>query len=342
MLCIRHCQGVFATNCAYSRCMKHISILVPYTAVPAAIVDPRYMFSAVNAFRQASQHGPSFLVELVASTREVSLLDGSFVVRSDKLISEITHTDLIIVPAIGGDLREALELNSIYRPWLIQQYKNGAEIASLCIGAFLLADTGLLDGSTCSTHWLYADEFRSMFPKVKLSPDRLITESAGLYTSGGASSYWNLLLYLVEKYTDRPTAIMASKFFLLDMGRHSQAMFSIFKGQRDHDDPIVQSAQSIIERQYREKLSVQQIADQVHVGRRTFERRFRNATDNTVGEYQQRVRTEVAKHLLENGRRTVSEVMYEVGYTDAKAFRDIFKKHTGLSPVEYRKRYNPA
>jgi len=320
--------------------MKHISILVPYTAVPAAVVDPRYMFTAVNAFRQTQSGEPTFQVELVGVSREVSLLDGSFIVRCDKLISELTHTDLIIIPAISGDIVEAVEANRIYRHWIVQQYKNGAEVASLCIGAFLLADTGLLNGASCSTHWLYADDFRSMFPEVDLAGDRLITEHRGLYSSGGASSYWSLLLYLVEKYTDRQTAIMASKFFLLDMGRHSQAMFSIFKGQRDHDDEPVQAVQNLIEKHYRDKLSVQQLADDINLGRRTFERRFRTATGSTVGEYQQRVRTEVAKHLLENGRRNVNEVMHEVGYSDAKAFREVFRKHTGLSPIEYRKRYN--
>ncbi len=320
--------------------MKHISILVPYDAVPAAVVDPQYMFSAVNTFHQSRSSEPTFCVELVGASREVQLAGGSVVIRCDKLISELSSTDLIIIPAISGDLSATIQANRIYRHWIVQQYKNGAEVASLCIGAFLLADTGLLDGSACSTHWLYADEFRSMYPNVELKSDRLICEHRGLYSSGGASSYWSLLLYLVEKYTDRQTAIMASKFFLLDMGRHSQAMFSIFKGQRDHDDVLVQSVQNLIEKQYREKLSVSSLADSVHLGRRTFERRFRAATANTVGEYQQRVRTEVAKHLLENGRRNVTEVMLEVGYSDAKAFRDVFKKHTGLSPVEYRKRYN--
>ncbi len=320
--------------------MKHISILVPYSAVPAAIVDPRYMFTAVNAFRKAKSPEPTFTVEMVAAEPEVELLDGSFTVKADRLLGDIRHTDLIIIPAISGDVRDAVDRNRVYRDWLKTQYKNGSEIASLCIGAFLLADTGLLDGAPCSTHWLYAEEFRAMFPEVELSGDRIISEYRGLYSSGGATSYWSLLLYLVEKYTDRQTAIMASKFFLLDMGRHSQSMFSIFKGQREHDDHIIHEVQNYVERHYKDRISVQQLADTVHLGRRTFERRFRSVTGNTVGEYHQRVRTEVAKHLLENGRRNVNEVMYEVGYADSKAFREVFKKHTGLSPIEYRRRYN--
>ncbi|MBO9658338.1 MAG: DJ-1/PfpI family protein, partial [Chitinophagaceae bacterium] len=181
--------------------MKHISILVPNESVLTSITDPRYMFTAVNEFLIKAGKEPLFKVQMVGLDREVMLNQGSFSVHTDVLMKDVKKTDLVVVPALSGDLTKALELNKDFMPWIVAQYENGAEVASLCIGAFLLASTGLLNGKKCSTHWIYANEFREMFPDVTLVDDRIITEQDRLYSSGGAASYWNLLLYLVEKYT---------------------------------------------------------------------------------------------------------------------------------------------
>ena len=256
------------------------------------------------------------------------------------MLKDVKKTDLIIIPAIGGDVKLAIKKNKDFLPWILQQYKGGAEVASLCIGAFILASTGLLNGKECSTHWLFTNDFKEMFPDVKLVSDKTVTAQNGLYSSGGATSYWTLLLYLVEKYTSREMSIMASKFFLLDMGRNSQSPFVMFRGQKDHEDCEIVKAQEYIEKHYQAKLTVDELADKYGIGRRTFERRFKKATSNTVVEYMQRVKMEAAKKQLESGRKTVSEVMHDVGYTDTKAFRDVFKKVTGMSPVDYRAKYN--
>jgi transcriptional regulator GlxA family with amidase domain len=213
-------------------------------------------------------------------------------------------------------------------------------VASLCLGAFLLAETGLLNGRSCSTHWLFANEFRNRYPEVELTDDKIVTDQSGVYSSGGANSYWNLLLYLVEKYTNREMAILASKFFVLDIDRHSQSPFSIFKGQKIHNDPEIVRVQEYIESNYQDKITVDELCVKFGIARRTFERRFKKATNNTVLEYWQRVKIEAAKRQLEMSRKTVGEVMYEVGYNDTKAFRDIFKKVTSMSPVDYRNKYN--
>ncbi|MBL7976298.1 MAG: helix-turn-helix domain-containing protein [Candidatus Kapabacteria bacterium] len=319
--------------------MKHVCILIPETAVPAAILDPQYMFTAVNEFFQSSGHQPFFRVELVAATREVHLNNGMFIARADKLLTEVQQCDILFVPAISRDVQTALDKNREAVEWIHSMYKRGTEVASLCIGAFLVAESGILQGKTCSTHWLFANEFRTRYPDVELADGRIVTDMHGVYSSGGATSYWNLLLYLVEKFTSREMAIMASKFFLLDTAKNSQLPFSIFQGQKDHGDELVLVVQDFLESHYNERLSVDEIAEQFCVGRRTFERRFKKATNNTIVEYLQRVKIEAAKKQLEAGRKTVNEVMFEVGYTDTKAFRDVFKKITGLSPVEYRNKY---
>jgi len=204
----------------------------------------------------------------------------------------------------------------------------------------MLAASGLLNGKTCSTHWAVADIFRHQFPEVNLQTDQLITDEQGIYTNGGAYSFLNLMLYLVEKYFDRQTAIFCSKVFQIEMDRQSQATFAIFTGQKQHGDDMVIKAQAYIEKNMQEKISVEQLAALFAVGRRNFDRRFIKATGNTPLEYLQRVKIETAKKAFETSRKNINEVMYEVGYSDIKAFREVFRKITGMSPLEYRARYN--
>ncbi len=320
--------------------MKNISILVPESAVLAAISDPLYMFTAVNQFLESAGKPALFNVQLVGLSKEIKLNNGSFSIHTDRLLEEVKNTDLIFIPALSGDLNAALTINKAFIPWIIDRYNKGAEVASLCIGAFMLASTGLLRGKKCSTHWLFANQFRAMFPDVELVNGSIITEEQGIYSSGGANSYWNLLLYLVEKYTDRETAILAAKFFVIDIDRNSQSDFMMFQGQKDHEDIEIKQAQTFIEQHFTDKISVDQLADKFVVGRRSFERRFKKATNNTVIEYIQRVKVEAAKRSFETNRKNINEVMFDVGYTDVKAFRDVFKKMTGLTPVEYRNKYN--
>ena len=320
--------------------MKHVSILVPERAVLASVDDPRHLFTAVNEFLAAAGKPPLFDVQLVSLSTEIKLHDNLFTVHADSLIKDVKKTDLIFIPALSGDIKTALEINQNFVPWIINQHTNGAEVVSLCVGAFLLASTGLLSGKKCSTHWRFVNEFRAMFPDVELVDDKIITEEKGLYTSGGATSYWNLLLYLIEKYTDRETAILAAKVFAIDIDRKSQSPFIIFNGQTSHNDELVKKAQAFIEENYQDKLTIEQLADRFSIGRRSFERRFKKMTNNTVAEYIQRVKIESAKKSFETSRKNINEVMYDVGYTDTKAFRIMFKKITGISPVNYKNKYN--
>lgn len=320
--------------------MKSVSILVPETAVVEAVADPYYIFGAVNKFMEGSGGQPLFDVNFVGASKDVKLADSAFTVHVHKQLDEVEKTDLILIPAISGDLATAISANKKLFPWIVEKYRQGTEVASLCLGAFLLASTGLLDGKKCSTHWGFTNEFKSMFPGVELVDGGIITEEQGLYSSGGAASYWNLLLYLVEKYTDRDTAILASKYFAIDIDRNSQSAFTMFKGQKDHDDDEIRGAQEFIEQNYTERITVDDLARQFAIGRRSLERRFKAATNNSIAEYIQRVKIEAAKRSFESSRKNITEVMFDVGYTDTKAFRGVFKKITGLTPIEYRNKYS--
>jgi transcriptional regulator GlxA family with amidase domain len=321
--------------------MKHISILVPRGAVALGCIEGSFrMFNTANDFLAAQGKQPLFKVQLVGIDKETQVYDRLFTVVPDLSIDQVRKTDLIIIPAVNGDWSQVISSNSGFFPWIVSQYKSGAEVASLCVGAFLLASTGLMKGKKCATHWSSENDFRQMFPDVIMVSDKIITDQQGIYSSGGANSFWNLLLYLVEKYTDRQLAILCSKYFAIEIDRTTQSPFIIFKGQKGHEDLVIKKAQEYIEENYQEKITVDDLASMFAVGRRNFERRFKKATENTVMEYIQRVKMEAAKNSLESSRENVNEVMYSVGYSDTKAFRTIFRKVTGLSPLEYRHRYN--
>lgn len=322
--------------------MKHISILVPKGAILGSLEGSRQLLTQVNSFYKERGQQPPFQVQLVGLSHETPLSGGLFTANVDTLIDAIQKTDLIIIPAVDGDITQALEANRAFLPWLTEQYKNGAEIASLCLGAFILASTGLLNGRKCATHWMAANAFRSMFPEVTLVTEKIITDEKGIYSSGGAFSYMNLILYLIEKFTSREMAILAAKVFAIEIERDNQLSFTIFQGQKDHEDETVKKAQAFIETNFQERITIDQLASMFALGRRNLERRFKKATANTVVEYIQRVKIEAAKISLESSRENVNEVMYKVGYVDPKAFRVTFKKMTGLSPMQYRNKYNRA
>ena len=321
--------------------MKHISILVPHGHTSLPNIDGTHqILSEVNNFLAALDRPPLFKIQLVGLSREITQRNGLYVISPDVLIEDVKKTDLVIVPAIHNSLQEALDMNAAFIPWIVDQYRNGAELASFCIGTFFLAATGLLKGKQCATHWKLANEFRSMFPDVKLVDDKIMTEEDGIYTSGGASSYLNLLLYLIEKHAGRDVAVLASKTFMIDIDRISQSPFIMFQGQKEHEDEHIKKAQEFIEKNYQEKITIDQLATMLAIGRRNLERRFKRATANTVVEYIQRVKMEAAKKDLESRQKNINEIMYDVGYSDNKAFRSTFKKITGLSPIQYRNKYS--
>jgi transcriptional regulator GlxA family with amidase domain len=322
--------------------MKHITIAVPDGEGNnlSSIVGAYKIFTRANAYWKSIGKRELYKIEVAGVSKKVEYYEGLFSVKPHTNISAITETNLIIIPSLNHDYLKAVKKNKLLIDWIEKQYKKGAEVAAICTGAFLLASSGLLDGKSCSTHWAAADNFRAMFPKVDLQTDKLITDEHGIYTNGGAYSFLNLILYLVEKYYDRKTAIFCSKVFQIEMDRNSQSAFIIFTGQKLHEDEVVKKAQTYIESKLNERISIEHLSSRFAVGRRNFDRRFIKATGNTPLEYTQRVKIEAAKKAFETSRKTINEVMYDVGYLDVKAFREVFKKITGMSPLEYRNKYN--
>ena len=320
--------------------MKQVIIVVPKGNVNLSSITGSFeILTRANEYWKRMGNNPMIEVRIAGYVSELKSNAGFFSVYPED-IKQIKQTDLIIIPSLSYDYENVIKDNATLIDWIREQHENGAEIASICTGAFLLAATGLLEGKSCSTHWNAANDFRRLFPTIDLQIDKLLIADKGIYTNGGAYSFLNLVLFLVEKYFDRQTAIYCSKVFQIDIERTSQSPFFIFQGQKNHGDELICQAQTYIEENLTQKISFEQLASKLATSRRNFDRRFNKATGNTPVEYLQRVKVEVAKRTLEKGKKSIFEVMNEVGYSDDKAFREVFKRITGLSPLDYKARFN--
>lgn len=321
--------------------MKHITILVPEGQNNlSSIVGAYKILSRANVAWQHAGKNNGYHIQLAGISAAVDFHDGLFSVKPHIHVSAIAKTNLIVIPSLNHEYQKAIAANTQLIEWIKIQHAQGAEIASICTGAFLLAASGILDGKSCSTHWAFANSFSKMFPNINLQRDKLITDENGIYTNGGAYSFLNLIIYLVERYFDRETAILCAKVFQIEIDRANQSQFIIFKGQREHEDVLIRQVQDYLENNFQQKMSMETLSSKFGVSRRNFDRRFIKATGNTPIEYVQRIKVEAAKRAFESGQKSVTEVMYEVGYADLKAFREVFRKVTGISPLEYRIKYN--
>lgn len=297
----------------------------------AALLD---FFESVNSFYLQENQKKFFNISIVSPVKG-SVFENYTAVP----LSAATKPDLILVPAFeNGNLPLYLKSNYMLIPWLNEQYQKQIEIASFCTGAYMLAVSGLLNGKKATTHVNTIHEFKKQFPEVLLVKDEVVTDDHGIYTSGGATSSFHLMLYLLEKYCGRDMSIRASKFFAIDPDRKRQSHFATFIPSR-HNDKIIMEAQEQMEKFYSEIDTVDELIRELPVSKRNFIRRFKLATGNTPLEYLQNIRVEASKKLLENTRSSISEVMYNVGYSDAKAFRKLFKRIVGLTPRDYREKF---
>lgn len=319
--------------------MKTVSLLIYEDAVLSSVSSVMDMLLATNRYLTEAGREPAFRLELISEkVKNIQLhLPAQFICF--KTINEVKHTDLILAPAFEGSPDVVLEKNKALVNWLSTMHAGGTEVASLCLGSYFLAEAGLLNGKSCTSHWMALDDMRARYPAVNILPDRVMTDEDGIYASGGAFISLNLILYLIEKFSGREVSIWVSKMFSIDMDRFNQAHFAVFQGQRRHEDEDILKAQTYIEQHYDQQISIEQIAGLANMSKRNFIRRFKLATHNTPLEYLQRVKIESAKKELEKTATNISTLMYNAGYNDLKTFRQVFKRYTGLTPQEYRRKY---
>jgi transcriptional regulator GlxA family with amidase domain len=321
--------------------MKEVTILGLYNAMATTVFGPMDILNQAGRLWNRVMHSPGvplFNVIIASVDTEPIRLANNIHVQPHCHIADVQQTDLIIIPS-ANYLDKILQKNPQLIPWLCQHYEQGAHIASICTGVFLLAETGLLNGKTASLHWGFADMFRKRYPQVKLDYDQIFIDHGRLYCSAGVSAGLDLSLYLVEKFCGRRAAVESAKTMILDMGRQRQAPYECFLTHNDHGDPLIAKAQKWMELHQAEQLDYESMAKMFCISRRSLERRFNRAVGDTPLGYLQKLRVESAKRLLEEGMQTFGEIACQVGYEDISFFRKLFTRLTGLRPKEYQQRF---
>ena len=262
---------------------------------------------------------------------------------SEKKQQKMTRNDvydLVIVPAMFSTrIEEVVQKEARIIDWLKHQYKAGTELASICVGSFLLAATGLLDGKRATTNWMFADLFRKNYPQVILEDDKIIVDQGKIYTCGGAFSFTTFMIYLIEKFCGHEVAITASKILMINVHQQPQTSFSIFQFQNNHADEAITMVQRYMEKNYNKTITMTEMAGISSMSPRNLIRRFEQATSNTPLEYLQRFRIENAKKMLENRNDGIEQIAMKCGYEDMSFFRKVFKRHVGMTPREYKDKY---
>jgi transcriptional regulator GlxA family with amidase domain len=282
-----------------------------------------------------------FDVRLVGLDDRPVVCHGGVELHPALTADELPTPDLVVVPGLDDDLGPSFEVNRKWVPWIHLWHASGVRIASSCTGAFLVAEAGALAGRPATTHWLFADELQRRYPSVEVRADRIIIDTGDVITSGGATAFLNLVLYLIERFGGHERANLAAKVLLIDGHRRSQLPYVAGLPGRSHDDPVIHEIQAHIDAHLDEPLRITKLASQFGLSPRTLSRRFISATGHGPQAYLRSARILHAKRFLETTSHPIDEIRRAVGYEDPASFRRAFRMATGLSPNDYRGAYGP-
>ena len=246
-------------------------------------------------------------------------------------------TAVIIPPTLEAPI--AKQAAEPWLEWLKEQHSTGVILSSVCAGAFLLGETGLLSKRKATTHWGYVEEFEQRFPDVDLDVDRIIIEDGDIVTAGGAMAWTDLGLRMVDRFLGSQVMNEAARALLIDPSRREQCYYSAFSPNLTHGDAAILKVQHWLQKTEARVIDLSTLASCAQLEERTFLRRFHKATGMTSTEYCQRLRIGSAKDFLQFSLMPVEQIAWKVGYSDVSAFRKIFKRIVGLTPSEYRRRF---
>ncbi len=321
--------------------MKKVTILGLYNTMATTIFGPMDILNQAGRLWNRVINAPPtpfFDVTVATADGEPIRSVNNIHIEPHCSIAQVKQTDLIII-ASATYIDRILENSPELIPWILRHYHQGAHVASICTGVFLLAETGLLDGKSATLHWGFVDMFRNRYPQIAVRQDRMFLDHGRLYCSAGVTAGMDLSLYLVEKFCGRKPAVESAKTMVLDMGREKQTPYASLPASKDHGDPVVLKAQAWMAGHQTETVDYDGLAKAFRMSRRSLERRFKRATGITPLGYLQQLRVENAKGMLEEGALTFNEIAYRVGYEDVAFFRKIFIRLTGLRPKEYQQRF---
>lgn len=320
-----------------------IGILLYDNCSPWGVTGATEILSVANRIynwqNKLNKDSQFFEIYRVSAKNKTVKTKYNFDIKCDYTINDEVELDLIIVTGTDEKFDNVLKTHQNMIEWIKKMYEKGTEVVGFCTGSIFLAASGILDNKSASTHWVAENFFRENFPKVKLETHKIIVDESNIYTSGGASSFQNLTIYLIEKFMGRSIAIYTAKTLLIDINKEVQTAYAIFSTQKEHGDNSVRKIQDYIESNYNNKFSIPELAEVSALSERSLMRRFKKATGNTPITYIQRVKVEAAKKILEHRNITFEEIVREIGYEDISNFRKLFKKYTGVSPNVYKEKY---
>ncbi len=267
-------------------------------------------------------------------------------VRPDAAIGALDKSDVIIVTdlALTPDFVPHSRWPHMAE-WIGEQFDRGSLICSVCTGALLLAEAGLLDHREATTHWGACDLIRAFYPDVDLKPERIVVPTGPehrIITSGGVSSWEDLALYVIARFCGEDEAVRTQKIFLFGDRSDGQLPFAAMGRPRNHDDAVIAECQSWVAMYYGDSNPVVRMVEHSGLAERTFKRRFRAATGYSPMDYVQTLRIEEAKQILETCDMATDLVAHSIGYEDPTFFRRLFKKRTGVTPARYRRRFRAS
>jgi transcriptional regulator GlxA family with amidase domain len=292
-----------------------------------------------------SQHGPKkenglFDVEIVTETGAAVNGFSRFAIQAQRSIRTKSEFDLIYVPGFVGNLEDVLTKQIKVIDWLRRQYLKGVIMTAACNGNFLLAETGALDGKRATTHWSLINAFRERYKKVMVEPEKIVIDNGTVLSAAGVTAYFNLAIFLVERYGSKDLALTSAKVFLVDSGRKIQTPYQMFQVTKNHGDEEIVQVQEWLEANYNKAITLERMAEVCNLGKKTLARRFKKVTGETPMLYLQKLRIENAKRMLESKKVTFNEITWKVGYSDISSFHKVFKSETGLTPIEYRSKFS--
>ncbi len=318
--------------------MKHITVLTFPRALGTSITLPVEMLNAADAHQRVQQPGsPRLTIDIASIDGEPVSITGGIEIRPNRTLADIEQTDLIIIPGMWGNPKPILRRYPFIMDWLSKQHQQEALICATGTGVCFLAEAGLLDNKAATTHWYYFEQFKKDYPKVKLQTKRFITNSGNIYCAGRMNSITNLIIHFIERFYNHGIARQIEQHFAHEIKQTYESIFYAFDEQRSHHDEEVIQAQQWMLRNYANEISLVEVAKQFGMSLRTFNRRFKQATDSTPLEYLQHIRLGTARDLLKESNLSVAEISYRVGFNDPGYFSALFKRRVSLNPRDYRK-----
>lgn len=278
---------------------------------------------------------------------QIASLDGNAIqcingirIQTDIAFHAIQSTDVIIVPTIGAAIEQVIRQQQGVIDFIRYADRQQWMIVGMCTGNFFLAEAGILDHRLATTHWGFKDLFERCYPNVNLKTEQLITRAEHIYCAGGGLAWFDIGLHLIEHFYGFEIALQTAKSFVIDYRRSSQLSYSILRISHHHHDELVQRIQQWIDANFSEQISIAFLAQQFNVTLRTLIRRFKAALGLPPNSYIQAIRIEAAQKRLEETEQSIDMIMQSVGYLDPSSFRRLFRKKTGLTPLEYRRRFS--